>query len=245
MGRVGGGLIKRDFNADPVGGELPVSSRSVYPRREWRELIELQREASTSRLAVHRFHNVPILDQATLPYCWVFAPTAGVMNLLGSQGIDPVPRLSATAPGAQFKRYRKTGGYVLEGVRAIKEYGLPSVDVWAQGRLSRHLATRGDVKRSASDNKLVEFSELPNGDFNALVSTLIDERNPRPVALAIPWWRHAVLAVSVTYRGNEYGIEYVNSHGVQHGKRGVGVLWGAKAQASEQIVIEQVGARSE
>tara|TARA_R110002051_G_scaffold24381_1_gene60604 strand:+ start:24947 stop:25678 length:732 start_codon:yes stop_codon:yes gene_type:complete len=242
---VDGGYLKRDFVTNPIGEQVSAAVVETISRKDWPELIRHHEKNKSSCLDVHYFHDVPILNQAHLKYCWLFCVAAGVANRLAHQGIDPVPTLSATATAARVKKYRNVGGYVLEGAVGVEKYGLPSVDVWPQGKLYRKYENDPELVTSGEKNKLVAFSELPSRDFEALASVLLNEKNPRPVAIALPWWKHAVLALQVCKGRNTFGVVYANSYGEQWGDRGFGILWGKKALAHEQIVINDVTARSE
>ena len=239
------GYISRDYASDPLGADLPLSDASIYPRDEWQDLMDLQEQQKSSPLHVHKWHNVPILDQARLKYCWAFCLTAGCINRLAHAGInDPLPVLSATSLAATVKNFRNVGGYVLEAARAAKN-GIADVTCWPERMMSRHLESMDEVKESKSINRLITFSELPKNNLSALVSVLIDPNHSRPVAIALPWWRHAVLALRARYDDSRIAIDFANSYGKQWKRNGFGTLYGDDAVAHEQIVIENMQARSE
>ena len=88
------GLIARDYKIDPVGVDAPEFSGDVIPRKHWPDLIADQRKNLNSPYAVHVENNIPILDQTSFRYCWMFAIVAGVMNRAAFQGLnDPVDEL--------------------------------------------------------------------------------------------------------------------------------------------------------
>ena len=240
-----GGCLVRNFSTHPIGGMVAAANVESINQKDWPELIRLHRKRRTSCLDVHEYHDVPILNQSHLKYCWLFCVAAGVANRLAHQGIDPVPKLSATATAARVKDFRNVGGYVIQGAEGVQRFGLPTTDVWPQGKLYRKYVDHPDVETSSEQHKLVTFSELPSRDFSALMSVLLDEDNPRPVAIALSWWRHAVLALAAVERRNEFGVVYANSYGEAWGDRGFGILWGNKAVAHEQIMIEQATVRRE
>ena len=96
------GLEQRDYRNEPVGSVFAgglMTGRPI-PRERWPDLIRSQKSRGNSPLVAHQYHQVPVLDQGTLKYCWAYAVVAGVMNRLAFQGIDPVPHLSATAVAA-------------------------------------------------------------------------------------------------------------------------------------------------
>ena len=239
------GYIERDFADDPIGSDLPMCEAAVHDRRDWADLMQLQKERKSSPLDFHMMNEVPILNQASLKYCWAFCITAGCMNRQAFAGINnPLPTLSATSLAAPIKNFRNVGGYVLEAARGAKD-GIAETSVWPELSMRRAHSTEASVRISRSLNSLASFSELPSRDIQALVSVLIDEDNARPVAIALPWWRHAVLALRARLQNDELRIDYVNSYGNRWGSHGYGVLTEDKAEAHEQIVIENMEARSE
>ncbi len=239
------GYIDRDFSTNPLGSVLPICEAPVHSRDRWKDLMALQEERKSSPFDFHQMNKVPILNQASLKYCWAFCITAGCMNRLAFSGInDPLPTLSATSLAAPIKNFRNVGGYVLEAAVAAKN-GIAESSVWPENRMRRSLSSDGSVRRSREMNTLSSFSELPSRDVDALVSVLIDEVNARPVAIALPWWRHAVLALRARFEGNRIAIDFANSYGPNWGDNGFGTLYEGKAEAHEQIVIENMEARSE
>lgn len=235
------GLEIRDYDKDPLGSQIPVCDLPTVPHGEWRERIEYHKENKLRPLDFHK--QVPVLNQASLRFCWCFAPVAGVMNRLAYQGIDPVPELSAAAIASQYKKGRNVGGTVAQGVEACLG-GIPSVDYWPNDKLKE---TGFDKSTSdAKFNSLATFTELGGNQLDRVISVLLGD-DPRPVAIALPWWRHAVLALAVDYSvvGRNYGLVYANSYGPQWEKGGYGTLWGKKAIGHENIVIETAAPRSE
>ncbi len=97
------------------------------------------------------------------------------MNRYAFMGInEPVPHLSATASGAQGKRFRNAGGYASEGCRYVEKYGLPTVEHWPERSMDRTLPHDPNVKKSAERHELVKFGDMDAGDLDLAVSALID-----------------------------------------------------------------------
>ena len=239
------GYISRDYEKHPIGSDLPMSEARIFPRSEWDELIDLQEERKSSPLHVHQYHDVPIMNQKRSKYCWAFCLVAGCMNRLAHAGInDPLPILSGTSLAAPIKSFRNVGGYVLEAAKAAKK-GIAEVGVWPESSMNRSLVNHQSVKDSKQINQISEFSELPRRDLAALVSVLIDPDNSRPVAIALPWWRHAVLALRARVERGKIAIDFANSYGSTWQSDGFGTLKENDAIAHEQIVIETMRARAE
>ena len=240
------GLIERDYKIDPVGVDAPKFSGDVIQRKHWPDLIADQRKNFNSPYAVHVENNVPILDQTSFRYCWMFAIVAGVMNRAAFQGLnDPVDELSATAVASQGKNFRNVGGHCSEAVRYCQKFGIPNSDVWPNDQSSRRYARKKQVRESAAKQNIVQFADLGQ-DFDAAISCLLSP-TPVPVSFSLPWWKHAVLGLQVNFlpRKNPLQIEsyelvFVNSYGASYEQGGFGKLRGANMIGQEYIAIENV-----
>lgn len=146
------GLIERDYSVEPVGSIVPtVEGDFIIPRADWPELISRQTAFKTSPLHCHQYHNVPVLNQGLLKYCWAYSVVAGVMNRLAFQGIDPAPYLSATAVAAVGKNFRNQGGHCSQACAMIQEQGgIPTVEFWPEQSVNRELAHSESVKHHAN-----------------------------------------------------------------------------------------------
>jgi hypothetical protein len=249
---IDGGLVSRNYDIEPVGSTLQIHTGQLFPRKDWPELIREQERRNASPLAVHKWNDCPILDQGRLRYCWVFAVTAAVMNRYAFMGInEPVPHLSATAAGAQGKRFRNAGGYASEGCRYVEKYGLPTVEHWPERSMDRTLPHDPHVKKSAERHDLIQFGDMDAGDLDLAVSALIDPDGAVPVTFSLPWWKHAVCGLAMRYRGGDatklesYGLTFVNSYGLDWGQNGYNTISGHQLQGNEYIAVKQVKSREE
>jgi len=239
------GYVQRDWDAHPeFTMHAPYSGR-VFPRKDWRELIELQNKNETSPWHVHTGNNIPVKSQGRYGYCWMWGVCNCVLNRYAAQGIDPVPNLNPHATAAMTKGYRNRGGYASEAAKGIEEYGIPTFDVWPEYSMDRSLESDANVKASAAKHKIVTFQEMPRDDFDAVVSCLLDPVDPSPVAIALSWWRHLVAALQVVYKDGEYGLKICNSWGESWGDKGYGILWSEKAVPYESLAVRSVKATHE
>lgn len=240
------GFELRDYGVNPLGSYAAQFSGTRIPRSDWDELIEMQDRNESSPWHVHKSNKLPILSQATLPYCWMYGTVAGVMNRYGAQGIEPVPHLSATGPAAQGKQWRKSGGWAGEAIKYIEQYGIPTVATWPDHAFDRSLANNREQQADAAKHKIVEFREIESRDFDMAVSALLSPFNPCPVTLGLAWWGHLVCGLRVVkIAPGKYGIVIVNSWTEKWGDRGYAVLTEEKAIAHEYVVIVKVLPRQE
>ena len=64
------GYIDRDFDAAPFASVVPAYSGRIYPRSQWRELLELRKKNKTSPLDHFLSGNCKVLDQKKTNYYW-------------------------------------------------------------------------------------------------------------------------------------------------------------------------------
>jgi hypothetical protein len=236
------GYEPRDFKSEPFGSIVPEAKIAQIPKKDWRELYEFGMKAESFAIHAHKRNKVKILNQGSLPYCWMFGTVCAVMTRYAIQGIDPVPYLSATAPAAQGKKFRKRGGWAAEAVRYINEFGIPTVDKWPERSLDRRLVKSSEVKKSADRHKVTQFQELPSEDFEIAMSALLQGH---VVTLGLSWWKHLVCGLAPIYENGQWGILFANSWGESWGDKGFGKLFGRKAIAHEYFLVEHVSPRSE
>jgi hypothetical protein len=167
--------------------------------------------------------------------CWMYGLVGAMQTAYAMAGHKP-PHLNAHYPAWLGKNGANRGGWAGEGLGYVRRFGVPTMDVFSGHPSNRAAFDRGEVRASAELHKVVEFSELPRNDLNALCSVLLDPINPRPVTMGLNWWGHLVYAVKVT----KDGVLIVNSWGERWGQQGLSVLAWNRSVAFEQIAVERV-----
>lgn len=245
------GYELRDYASNPEFCAAPEFSGKLYPRKDWIELIELQRKNLSSPKHVHDMNSVKPMSQKSTNFCWMYGTVACVLNRYAAQGIDPSPKLNAFATAALGKKGRNRGGYGIEAVRYIEKWGICTTDVWREFDWNLKNYNKEEVKASAARHRIVEFEEFSReGIWDSVVSALLCPINPCPVTLAYSHWRHLVAGMQVTYRGSksrpEFGITFMNSWGNWGSKKdGYGTFYGQKAVPFESIAVRSTKVRSE
>jgi hypothetical protein len=226
-------------NAMPFGTVANAAKITRIPERDYAEHIARQDRDESSPFHWFRRFDVAILNQGSWGYCWMYGLVGAIQCRYAMAGHNP-PHLNAHYPAWLGKRGANRGGWAGEALPYIEQWGVPEIGVFPGHPSNRAAFERGEVRVSAELTKVVEFSELPRNDLNALCSVLLDPINPRPVTMGLNWWGHLVYAVKVTPRG----ILIANSWGSNWGEQGLSVLAWNKSVAFEQIAVERVKPRA-
>lgn len=237
------GYVDRDFKSEPFGSVVPEYSGTVYPRDVWRDMIAEQDKRECSPYHVFKSANLPIFNQKSTNYCWCFCLVQGVSIALAKSGYDTQPplHLSASYPAQLYKKFSNSGGWAMQAVKACKDYGIPTTDVFDEAIISRKACDDPKVKQSAKKHSIASYEECESRDFDAAFSALIDP-DPSCVTLGLSWWRHAVLGVRPIFDKNRgYGILILNSWGKDWSGDGMQVLWEKSRKgcvAHEYVVVK-------
>lgn len=238
------GYVLRDYEAFPEGFQHAMYEGTIYPRSDWRELIELGKKNKTRPMDWHVGKGQRVLQQGRLGFCWAYGTISSMITAYSMSGIgDPYPDLNPHSTAAMGKRYRNQGGFAIEATRFVEKYGVSEYKYWPGHSMDRSLEKDPKVIASCKKHKLFKFNELPREDFDAVMSSLIAP-DARPTTLAFSHWRHLVAGLSGNYRGSgrsiEWGLDFVNSWGTNWGSKGYGTLWGSKAIPFEAVRVEAV-----
>jgi hypothetical protein len=225
--------------AGPFGSSAPEAAITRLPRATWPDHMRRQEAEQSSPWHWFKRGKVKVLNQGSWGYCWMYG-LVGAMQTAYAQTGGFVPHLNAHYPAWLGKRGANQGGWAGEALGYVREFGVPEIGVFPGHQTNRAAFDRGEVKASAELHKVVEFSELPRNDYEALVSVLLDPVNPRPVTMGLNWWGHLIYAV----RAVPEGILFINSWDTTWGREGAGVLAPNKAVAFEQIAVERVRVRA-
>ena len=233
------GYVERDYHRFGEGFYAPRYSGPVFPRSQWDDLIKMHDENQSSPDHWRIKAGVPVLDQNGLGYCWIYGVAGAMMTGYAQTGIS-VPHLSATSAGAQGKNWRNEGGWAGEAIEYIARFGMAELSVWPEHSMDRSLPNQEAVKRSAAMHDVVEFLELPQQNFDAAVSAILDPINPRAITLGLMWWGHLVYGTKVVKIDRRtYGIKIVNSWRPSWGENGCAVLEESKATAHEYVAVDR------
>jgi C1A family cysteine protease len=237
------GGMQRDYNSAPFGSASRPSKQFQYTfesdRGKLRDRIQRADENKTTPDDWRIAARVPIMNQGSWGYCWIFGVVGAMMNAYAMTG-STVPSLNAFPTGYRIKNGRNEGGWGEEALRGIEQYGVVEESLWPGLEAKMSNWDRQEVKANAILHKVTESLELPRRDILALVSVLTDPTNPRPVSVGYDWWGHLIYAVRAGWKDGKFVIKIVNSWDETWGEKGTAWLTESKAIASEQIAIQRV-----
>lgn len=214
----------------------------IIPPRNWEDLIRFHEENQSSPDHHRLLMRSPILNQRSLPYCWIFGLAGAMQNAIAQTGA-PVPHLSPAYPGALGKGWRKRGGLAGEAIRYTRRFGMPTTKLYPEAGFDRQLAAEQRVKDNAKLLDDLVFYKLPTErgrvPLEVMASVLLDPENPMPITTGFSWWGHLVFA-SKFVKGRDWGTKNPNSWGQRWGQDGCSVILRPKCQPFEGIAVGTV-----
>lgn len=225
------GLQARDYTRQPYGslgfGALPFP---LIPREQWKErLEEMERKKATLPQICDRVQ-LGVKNQGRTNYCWINAPVHAleIVRVIENQ---PKVSLSPASVGAIIKNFQNVGGWGSEGLRFLAEKGCVPSSLWPDTAIDRKYNT-AEANAERQKYRVTEWWELKPRNFEELATCLLMNV---PVAVGYNWWGHEVTAVSLTYKGGDFGIVIDNSWGPGWENNGRGVLLGKKALPDDAV----------
>ena len=225
------GYIARDYQALPRGRVAYTAPFDLtpIPKSEWKDRIDYLKEQKAGLKDVVVAHSLKPSDQNGYRYCWAHG-TVNAMRVLRAKEGQPYADLSATAVAAQIKNFRDQGGNTFDAIPFVAEHGVPTFANWPQNKVDRKYVTEA-MKDEAARYKLTEWYELEPNDFEQKATCLL---NGIPVVAGYSHWGHMICDLELVYKGDEFGVHFMNSWGEDYGEGGFGELWGRKAVSFDQ-----------
>lgn len=238
-GKFGSGYIERDYAANPFGSyAAKFQNQNLIPRSDWADRIEQMERDKATLTHIHDHNDLPVLDQNGFGYCWCYGTVKAAMLARAAAGL-PTQYLSASSLAAKIKNYRNEGGWAGQAVEGWKRYGCSTTEFWPEADVDPKYDTP-QQRQNAKQYQLLEWTELPEQSFDALVTSLL---LGMPTTMALMWWGHLVCGLRPVVLGrNDFGIEIVNSWRKSWGNNGKAVLRESKATPHEAFAVRSVSA---
>ena len=233
------GYTPRDYRANPFGSYARrFRHQDLIPRDQWADRIEAMERNGSTLTDFHQHYNLPVLDQNGYGYCWCYGTVKAAMLARAVAGL-PTVYLSASSLAAKIKNYRNEGGWAGQAIEGWRRFGCSTIDYWPEAKVDPKYDTP-QQRDNAKQYMLLEWTELPEQSFDALVTSLL---LGLPTTMALMWWGHLVCGLRPVVLGrNDYGVEIVNSWRASWGNQGRAVLRESRATPHEAISVRCVSA---
>lgn len=191
------GREARKWDVFPFGSPPFQASASPLPARiprsEWDERIKDLSANNGARLQSQRRKRAGIksLDQNGTNYCWCNA-VISAMKLLRLWQNEPYAELSPASVAAIIKGGANQGGWGGEALDFIIKNGVCTTALWGANDRNYRTLDNAASKAERAKYKVTEWWELNSGDFDMLMTLLLNEI---PVFIGLNWWSHEVCAV--------------------------------------------------
>jgi hypothetical protein len=247
----GRGGEPRDILLHPQQMMAAPTEMDLIPDSEWEDRIKEQDRLRTSlahiRQKMANGSKAPSLNQGPVGYCWSHSVTHAAMLARGVAMQEYVP-LSAYSIAAEIKKGRDEGGWCGLAWEFLKNKGVNSQKMWAQGRRDyQTLIQKPEViaerKKYRSLEDWVDIARPVYSKqltWKQLISCLL---RGDPCALDFNWWGHSVAGLqAVIVEPGSIGVKIWNSWGDEWGEDGEAVLRGSKAVPDGAIAIRTMAA---
>lgn len=219
---------------------LSAYTGKIYPRSEWKDRIEERERNGRILSKLIRQKGIPTSNQNSTNFCWCY----GVVSAINCARVWrnlPYIEYSRESVCGPIKSYRNQGGWGVQALEYIVKNGLMPQELWPRYYYRNSQYNTPENLAIAAQHKVTEFLILPDDDFAAGISALIDDH---PIAVGYNWWGHEVCAVDPVIIGtNSYGFRIWNSWSDSYGDKGMAILAESKATANDQVIpVVQIAA---
>lgn len=244
MPKLATGYIPRDYEAHPEFSAFPEYSGPRFPISQWDELIELHEANRSSPFHIHQDNKTKLISQGSWGYCWMYGVVQAMQIAYQAQGLNPWPELNPFGTAYLGKKGANRGGYGIEACRYIEKFGVAEFSHWRDKKGQRMTP---ELKAHMAKHKIVQFEEFGRGDFEGMVSAILDPENSCATSAAYNHMRHLMAAVWIT-KGS-HNVICLNSWGSHRNTdrvpKGFYELRGRNRTAFEVVGIRSVLPRRE
>lgn len=214
------------------GVATPFPASLLIPRSEWQARIE-ERQARKTR-------NRDLIDQAGLTckdqngtnFCWINAPT----YCLECQRVRQNQEMAILSPGYAggiIKNWRNVGGWGLEGLQQLSEFGTVPISMCPANAIDRKYATP-ENKALALKYRVLEWWELKPRNLDEQISYLLGVGE---YASGRNRWSHETTDVDALWLDGAVAILGRNSWGMGWGDKGYFIMQGNQMMSDDSVGI--------
>jgi hypothetical protein len=228
----GRGYEPRDWQRDPLYGFASPLPLRILSAAERRAIVEAREAAGTTMRQLRKKFSIAPLHQGSTNFCWANAPVQALHYLQVITRGDH-ERLSPASVAAPLTRFQNIGGWCTRALKRIAESGVNTVAEWPANAIDRRYQTQENAER-AKQRRVTEWYELEPRNWDQYATCLAVGLT---VAIGLPWWRHAVLAVDLAYEDGKEIVVIDNSWGAGWGDGGLGKLSKSRALPDEAVAL--------
>jgi hypothetical protein len=207
----------------------PFPEDLLVPESDWEEIIKEQEKLKSRTSDFVTRHKIPYKDQGRTNYCWIYAPTHACEITAVKQG-QPYIELAPESVGARIKNFANVGGWGLEGLKKIIEWGIVPRSMWPAWELQRKYDTTAS-RTEALKYRVNEWYECRPRTINQMVSLIL---RGLVGAAGLNWWGHEVTYCDVLWLDGKVAIRARNSW-LNYGDNGFFTLQGSKMLADDLV----------
>lgn len=246
-----GGLVPRDFAAQPVGS-LPFLRKfdlPLIPRANMPAMVAAHLANKTSLQDIRDRgmfgQRIPSRDQDGYGYCWAHSTVSANLLARARDG-QPFADLSAFGVAAPIKNFRNQGGNGIDSVEYASAKGIPTSATWPQQSMARSNVNDA-MYADAGRHKNVVYYELDPSDPQYLDQFLTAVLLNMPVVSDFNWWGHSVCTARIKQFDPSSPVQGLvttiwNSWSDDWSDAGMGDLKGRRAVPDNAIAIGLVTA---
>lgn len=213
---------------------VPFPPELLIPEHEWQARIKEMEERKTRLSDYMTAFNLPMKNQKSLNYCWVFAPVhcLEVVRLMMGQrnAIGRPVSLSPASVGAQIKGFRNVGGWGKEALEWMSVRGVTPSELWPDTSLERKYLTEA-AKEAAKGYVVDEWMELRPRNKAEQVSMLLRRI---PIAIGQNHWQHEIMGVDPVWLDGDVAMR-IRNQWEGWGVNGFGIQQGSKMLADDAV----------
>ena len=197
----------------PTVQSLSSYSGVRYPRKDWRELMNLQDELKSSPWHHWKSSKIAVKNQKRSSWCWCFGVTGCIQNRYGQQGMGDVSLSASSVAGPIMNYNQDRGGWGQYAVEYIQEHGIAQTSSWPELAGNERYESSPAILNNRRQFDICGFESHDAHDLDSVVSALICPVDPRPVTIGLLYMGHLMFANRARFIDGQISLTAINSWG--------------------------------